>query len=334
MWFTEGMETSRGAGVTGRRIHGAGLELALTERGDTSRPTVVLVHGFPDTSAVWTPLAELLAGDFHVVTYDVRGAGASDTPRHRSEYSLPFLVDDLAAVISAVSPATPVHLVAHDWGSIQGWEAVTTDRLAGRFASYTSISGPPLDHAALWARSHRSWHLADLRAALGQALHSWYIAFFHLPFLPELMARGGRNRQLWARALHRIEGAPVDPTWPAATFGDDFAHGVNLYRANVSPRFRHPTAGHTETPVQIIVPLKDRYVTPALLDGLESWSSTVWRRPIATGHWAIRTHPAELSQWIRDVMAYVEEGVEAPDLARCRLRPGEHTGDAPAQRTA
>src|SRR5580698_3078420 len=135
-------------GTVSRRIRGAGLELSLTERGDASRPTVLLVHGFPDTSAVWTPLARLLASDFHVVTYDVRGAGQSDIPQHRHDYDLSLLVDDMAAVADAVSPDAPVHLVAHDWGSIQGWEAVTSDLLAGRIESFTSISGPPLDHVA------------------------------------------------------------------------------------------------------------------------------------------------------------------------------------------
>lgn len=313
--------------MTERRIRGAGLDLAVTEQGDPSRPTVLLVHGFPDTGAVWTPVAQLLAAEFHVVSYDVRGAGNSDVPGHRADYALSVLVEDMAAVINEVSPDAPVHLVAHDWGSIQSWEAVTSDLLAGRIASYTSISGPPLDHAALWARSHRSLHPADLRVALRQAVHSWYIAFFHLPFLPQLVACGSRQQRIWSRTLHRLEGASSDETWPAPTLGDDFAHGVELYRANVFRRFRHPSAGHTETPVQIIVPVKDRFVTPALLDGLETWSSLVWRREVDAGHWVIRTHPDDVAQWVREVIAFVEEGIEAEDLARCRVSTPKGTAD-------
>jgi pimeloyl-ACP methyl ester carboxylesterase len=315
------------------RVRGAGLELAVTERGERSRPTVLLVHGFPDTSAVWTPLAERMAKDFHVVTYDVRGAGRSDIPPRRRDYALRLLADDLAAVLAATSPDEPVHLVAHDWGSIQAWEAVTRDDLAGRFASYTSISGPPLDHAALWARSHRSLRPADLMAALRQAVHSWYIGFFHLPFVPGLIARGaGRNPRLWAMALHRLEGVDADATWPAATFGSDFAHGVDLYRANVVPRFRHPMARHTDTPVQIIVPMKDRYVTPALTEGLEAWSSLTWRREVDAGHWVIRTHAPELATWVGELIDFVAEGREAPELARCRVAaPSTGPGTAAAR---
>jgi pimeloyl-ACP methyl ester carboxylesterase len=295
------------------------LELALTESGVRGGQTVVLVHGFPDTSAVWAPVVRLLQPDLHVVTYDVRGAGQSDEPQGRAAYALSLLVEDLQAIVDAVSPTEPVHLVAHDWGSIQAWEAVSTDRLAGRFASYTSISGPPLDHVALWARSHRRGKASDIRAALRQGMHSWYVAFFHLPLLPRVMARGRTNRRFWAWALHRLEGAEADAGWPAATFGDDFSHGVELYRANVWPKFRHPRAGHTETPVQLIVPEKDRYVTPALLDGLESWASTMWRRDVDAGHWVVRSQPAHVAQWIREVIAFTVDGTESPDLEACRI---------------
>jgi pimeloyl-ACP methyl ester carboxylesterase len=302
-----------------RRIEGAGLSLALTEHGDPARPTVVLVHGFPDTSAVWTPLAALLAPEFHVVTYDVRGAGRSDVPDRRADYALPKLVDDLAAVIEAVSPIDPIHLVAHDWGSIQAWEAVTTDQLAGRFASFTSISGPPIDHAALWSRRQRASRSGSFGSSLRQALRSWYIVFFHLPLLPKVMARGTFNQKLWARALHRVEGASTDIDWPASTFGADFGHGVELYRANILQRYRHPTARHTETPVQLIVPLRDRYVTPALLEGLESWTTLMWRREVDAGHWVIRTHPEELAGWVREAVAFAEDGSESDALKEGRV---------------
>jgi hypothetical protein len=105
--------------------------------------------------------------------------------------------------------------------------------------------------------------------------------------------------------------------------GDDFAHGLELYRANVRQRVRHPTRGHTATPVQIIVPMKDRYVTPALLDGLESWSPLVWRREVDAGHGIIRTHPKEIATWVRQVITFVEGGPEAEDLVRLRVSPSD-----------
>lgn len=313
------MVTSIRPAVIERRVQGAGLELFVTERGDPGNPTVVCIHGFPDTGAVWGPIASVLEGEFHVVTYDVRGAGRSDVPTARAQYALPLLAADVEAVVDATSPDRPVHLVAHDWGSIQGWEAVTTDRLAGRIASYTSISGPPIDHAGLWFRRHRTRRVGDLVAALRQAMHSWYIVYFHLPLLPKLMTRNARAARLWGQALHRLERAPLDASWPAPTFSADFANGVELYRANIRPRLLHPTEAQAVCPVQLIVPLKDRYVTPALLDGLEARAAIMWRRDLPAGHWVVRSDAEEIAQAVRDVVAFVEDGWESASLREARV---------------
>ena len=224
--MTPGKKTPPASGVVQRRVRGRGVDLAVTELGDRGRTTVLLVHGFPDTSAVWASVARLLAsGGFHVVAYDVRGAGASGVPDKQSDYALPVLIEDMAAVIAEVSPDAPVHLVGHDWGSIQGWEAVTGTRLAGRIASFTSISGPPLDHAALWARRHRTGHLDDRRVAMRQAAHSWYIAAFHLPLLPELVTGGVRAHRRLSDALRRWgQGSREPPVRSTRAF--DVAHGL------------------------------------------------------------------------------------------------------------
>jgi pimeloyl-ACP methyl ester carboxylesterase len=113
------------AEVTQRRVTSSdGTSLVVYERGDLGAPTVLLVHGYPDNHAVWDAVAEDLAADQHVVTYDVRGIGASDKPRERAAYRVDRLVDDLFAVAGAVSPDSPVHVVGHDWGSVQAWEAM------------------------------------------------------------------------------------------------------------------------------------------------------------------------------------------------------------------
>jgi hypothetical protein len=52
--------------------------------------------------------------------------------------------------------ARPFHLIGYDWGSIQSWKAVTDPLLAGRIASFTSISRLCLDYAALALRHARA----------------------------------------------------------------------------------------------------------------------------------------------------------------------------------
>jgi pimeloyl-ACP methyl ester carboxylesterase len=260
-----------------------------------------------------------LAEDFHVVTYDVRGAGASDAPATKGGYRLPFLVEDLLAVVDDTSPDAPVHLVGHDWGAVQGWEAVTQRHSAARFASFTSISGLPLDHAGLWARRHRSLRPAMLAPALRQALRSLYIAYFHVPVVPELLVRPDPVQRLWTGALHLLEHAATDARWPAKTFGKDFAHGLGLYRANIRDRLRRPQLARTEVPVQLILPSRDRYVTAALLDGLDEWTTRLWRRVIDGGHWVIRSYPETVAQAVRELVDHLEEGSEAEGLRHARV---------------
>jgi pimeloyl-ACP methyl ester carboxylesterase len=269
-------------------VESEGARLAVFEHGDRSAPTVVLVHGYPDTHRVWDDVVPLLAEEFHVVTYDVRGAGASSAPRGLAAYRLPVLARDLFAVIAAVSPDAPVHVVAHDWGSIQAWEAVTTPDAP--IASYTSISGPCLDHVGHWMRRRPTGR------HLKQLLHSWYIAMFHLPFVAPLLWRHVIGPR-WAAVARRLEGVTphVSPTVVR-----DGVQGIALYRANFVPRLRSPRVRRTDVPVQLVQPLRDRYVTAGVTEDVERWASDVRRRVIDAGHWAPITHAPAVAHLVAD----------------------------------
>ncbi|GGL37937.1 alpha/beta fold hydrolase [Planomonospora parontospora] len=268
-------------GTAVRRIRGDGLDLAVYEQGDPARPTVVLVHGYPDDHRVWDPVAAELAERWHVVSYDVRGAGASDRPRGREPYSLARLAADLAAVLDAVAPTGPVHLAGHDWGSIQGWEAVCT--MPGRFASFTSISGPCLDHVGHWMRGARRSRAAR------QLLASWYIGFFRLPVLPELAWRSG----LAGRLLHRAERHRPSSVRDAVT-------GLALYRANVPPRLGRPLERRTQVPVQVVVPSEDAYVTWAAAEAACRWVPDIRVQRVRARHWVPLTRPGLIARLVAE----------------------------------
>src|SRR5689334_475660 len=191
-----------------RTVRSGEVELAAYTWGEPGdKPTIVLVHGYPDSAAIWRDTAEALAGDHFVVAYDVRGAGQSSRPRETRAYALEHLVEDLRVVVEAVSPDRPVHLVCHDWGSMQCWEAVCTEPLRGRIASFTSISGPCLDHAGHWLR--RSLGQRDRRALAPvwrQLKRSWYMGALQLPWLAPAAWKLGLARA-WPGLLERLEGA-------------------------------------------------------------------------------------------------------------------------------
>ena len=285
-------------------VESDGVRLAVRERGDRSAPTIVLVHGYPDTQRVWDGVADVLAEDFHVVTYDVRGAGESDKPRALGAYRLPVLARDLFAVVDAVSPVSPVHLVGHDWGSIQSWEAVTTP--GARIASCTSISGLCLDHVGHWARRRPT------AAHLEQLLRSWYVAVLHVPFVAPWVWRRVVGPR-WGRLLRRSEGAQGHL---ADTVVEDGVHGMSLYRANFIPRLRSPRERRTDVPVLLVRLLRDRFVAAGALTEADRWTSDLRHRTLDAGHWAPVTHARALALLVAEhVTAHTtpDEPHPAPD---------------------
>ncbi|MBQ0753029.1 MAG: SDR family oxidoreductase [Gammaproteobacteria bacterium] len=281
--------------------------------GKKTKPVIVLVHGYPDSSAIWDNVIPFLVKQYQVVTYDVRGAGASDVPKKISDYQLSFLMQDLHAAIDAVSPDQPVHLVGHDWGSIQSWESVTEPGAEKRIASYTTISGPCLDHVGYWFRERfGSASPAEITAAAGQLLHSWYIFLFQLPWVAPKMWQLGLGKA-WPKLLENIEGisAEVNPTQTA-----DGVLGVNLYRANMMQRVLRPRRRVAQVPVQMVVAQKDNFVTPQLLSELSHWTPKLWRREANVTHWLQHSHPEQLAQWIGEFVDHIDGAPASPTLQR------------------
>ncbi|MFB8244775.1 SDR family oxidoreductase [Streptomyces sp. NPDC055952] len=296
-------------GARERRVRTGGVELCVAELGDPGRPTVVLVHGYPDTKEVWSEVAARLAGDFHVVAYDVRGHGRSTAPRPlRGGFTLEKLTDDFLAVADAVSPDRPVHLVGHDWGSVQAWEFTTVRRTEGRIASFTSISGPSLDHFGHWiGRRLQRPTPRRIGQLLGQGARSWYVYLLQTPVLPELAWRGPLGRR-WPKVLERVEKVPVGD-YPLPSLPSDAAHGAWLYRDNVRSRLRVPRPdAHAHAPVQLVTPLEDRFLSERLNDDLEQWVPRLTRRTVQAGHWLPRTRPDQLAAWIGEFATSVEAG--------------------------
>jgi pimeloyl-ACP methyl ester carboxylesterase len=71
-----------------------GVRIAVYEQGERDAPTLVLVHGWPDSHVLWDGVVPLLADRFHVVTYDNRGVGKSDAPKATSAFSMARYADE------------------------------------------------------------------------------------------------------------------------------------------------------------------------------------------------------------------------------------------------
>ncbi|WP_052274245.1 alpha/beta fold hydrolase [Arthrobacter sp. L77] len=266
-----------------RRIESGGADLAVFEYGldpDPSTPTLVLLHGYPDDHRVFHPVLRELAATHHLVAFDTRNAGRSRA-HEGAGFTLTELVEDIFAVLHAVDTPGGVRLVGHDWGSIQGWAALQDERAQGLILDYTSISGPDLRHFSRWLRGRfRNPRLVP--QGVGQVLRSWYVGFFQLPVLPEA---------LWRHALTRRYELTA-----RRTVGQDPVRGLALYRTTMSTAVRQPRRRPITVPVHVIVPLKDPFLSPHLVDGLEDWVSDLTVTSVPGGHWWIAAQPRAFAE--------------------------------------
>lgn len=123
------------------------IVLHMVDEG-SGRP-VVLLHGFPDSSALWrhqSP-APVDAG-FRTIAPDLRGFGRSPRPERVDDYAVTMVVGDVLALMDDLG-VKQADVVGHDWGSAVGWilAAIAPERV--RRSSPCPWAIPP--SAATWA---------------------------------------------------------------------------------------------------------------------------------------------------------------------------------------
>lgn len=164
------------------------LVFDVVDRGPADGTAVVLLHGFPETSASWDLVVpELAAAGYRVLAPDQRGYSPRARPRGRGAYRSAELVRDVLALADSAGAAR-FHVVGHDFGAAVAWKLAMEAR--ERLLTLTALSVP---HPAAFRR-------AALTGA--QGLRSWYMGFFQLPWLPEAMLTAG-NWRSFKRNLER-----------------------------------------------------------------------------------------------------------------------------------
>jgi len=129
-----------------REITTRGFTFDSLETGSGGEP-VLLLHGFPETSLMWTGLMTVLSENgYHCLAPDQRGYSPGACPTEVDAYRYEELVADALALGRELGDR--FHLIGHDWGANVGWLTLATD--PSPIASFTAISIP---HYAAWARS-------------------------------------------------------------------------------------------------------------------------------------------------------------------------------------
>lgn len=110
-----------------------GIDIAYREAGDPSRPTVLLLHGFPTSSHMFRNLIPELAKDYHVIAPDYPGFGASAMPSAETfEYSFAHFADMMTELLDQKHVGNYVAYVM-DYGAPVGFRmfAENPERVSG-----------------------------------------------------------------------------------------------------------------------------------------------------------------------------------------------------------
>jgi len=307
-----------------------GVRIAVYEEGNPDGPTVVLVHGFPDSHVLWDGVVPLLAERFRIIRYDNRGVGLSSTPKPVSAYTMARFADDFSAVTAELSPGRPVHVLAHDWGSVGIWEYLKRPGASDRVASFTSVSGPSQDQLVeyIFGGLRRPWRPRTFARAVSQALRLTYMVFFSIPVLAPLLLRAA----LSSKAIRRnvVDNIPDELIHHSDSLASDAARSVKTYPANYFRSFSGRGEGiHVvDVPVQLIVNTQDKYVRPYGYDETARWVPRLWRRDIKAGHFSPMSHPRVMAAAVHDFADLVEGKPPSRAMLRAQVgRPRKSFGD-------
>ena len=191
-------------------------------------PTLLLLHGWPDTGALWDHMApRLIEAGYRVVVPDLRGCGLSSKPFDTESYQMAHLVSDVRCIIDAVE-APRVTVIGHDWGAALAWAVATV--LPDRVESLVvlSVGHPTAFRSAGIEQQVKSWYMllfandglgeAFLRQNDHEALRHW----IGHPRADEIVEELERDGQLsahlrWYRANVPMDSFLVDPPVLPAT---------------------------------------------------------------------------------------------------------------------
>jgi 3-oxoadipate enol-lactonase len=135
--------------------------------------TIVLSHALGLDAMMWDALANLLAADHRVITYDHRGHGASDCPA--GPYSIAELADDAARVVEQAAGGESVVFVGLSMGGMVGQQlALTRPDLVQALVLANTSSGYPVAARAVWDERIATIAAKGLEAVADATMQRWF----------------------------------------------------------------------------------------------------------------------------------------------------------------
>jgi len=264
------------------RVNGVELNVVIEGQG----PDVLLLHGFPDSIAVWRhQIPALVKAGYRVIAPDQRGFGLSEAPRETRAYTIENYVADLVALLDTLG-IKKVPLVGHDWAAAVGWQFCM--KHPDRVDRYVAISvGHPTAYAT---------------GPLKQKIKAYYIAFFQIKWLSEWMVTRA-NWWLWRKML-RYD--PEFENWKAELSRPGrLTAAINIYRANLKLMLPQKSWCNVTVPVMGVWGEDDVALAEEQMIASEKYVNAPWRYERIgdkCGHWLMLSAPEKLNALLLDYL--------------------------------
>lgn len=274
-------------------IHTNGIKLHYVTQGQG--PLILFLHGFPEFWYSWRKQIPEFAQDHTAVAIDLRGYNDSDKPESPSAYVMAEFVQDVKGVIEGLGYQDCI-LVAHDWGAAIAWNFA--DAHPEMVQKLVILNLP---HPAKFAEGLRTPQ---------QLLRSWYIFFFQIPVLPELLIQLDDYRAL----EQAFRGMAIDKT--TFTDGDIEAYknafakrgvltaAINYYRNTLQQGLTTRQWRVLEVPTLMIWGENDTALGKELTYGTEQYVQDFRILYIPhCSHWVQQERPELVNQYIRGFLS-------------------------------
>lgn len=255
-------------------------------------PLMLMLHGFPEFWYSWHHQIPVFAQDYKVVALDMRGYNDSDKPQDVSAYRMVELIKDVKGVIQGLGYDQCI-LVAHDWGGAIAWQ----------FA----YAHPEMLHKLIIMNLP---HPAKFQEALlsnpQQMLRSWYIGFFQVPMLPELMFQANDYRGIASmfaeRATNKSAFSPADleAYKDAAAKRGALTAMINYYRSNLDMLLQPKDWGILDVPTLLLWGEDDFALGKELTYGTKDYVRNLELHYLSQcSHWIQQEQPELVNQYMR-----------------------------------
>jgi pimeloyl-ACP methyl ester carboxylesterase len=244
---------------------------------------LILLHGFPEFWYCWSKVIPLLKDDFKLIIPDMRGYNLSDKPKGIENYTIEILVDDIKGLSEELGLGK-FSLIGHDWGGTVAW--IFTEKYPELLNKLVILNSP---HTKIFSQK--------LRTDREQQKASFYIFEFYKPDGEKFIVENDYEQLkkfVFTSSFSELDRKKYIEAWsqPGAIEG-----GVNYYRANQS--FKKWT-GFIEVPTLVLWGIKDKFLTPQLLDGLTEYVKDLQiEKNEEASHWITHDAPDFVSSKIQ-----------------------------------